>query len=378
MPVITPRQRMLNAYLGRWSDRYPVAPEFWCYLPARLLGIDMVTLEREVPHWQALLETFRHYECEGWGIVAPGRPNPQAVGHDSLRALGSGRYESVCIVRTPHGPLRTVTLYDRTQPSWVLERPVKDLARDEAAWLDSAFPPIELHDYDPVRRAQAKVREDYLLEVYVGGMFFDFIANPVGLEAGIAALQDHPEHYRSLLARYLEYITAETHAVCDNTADAPLFIGCGWSCAALIGPRLWRTWDLPVVQAITTAAHQHNRLVHLHYHGPAMANLPDLLASGADCICPFERPPGGDIIDLPAVRRVLNGQAAFNGNVHTVEALIRGDPAVVEGQVAEIIAAFEGEPRLIIGTGDQVGGDTPDENIWAMIESGIRLGVHNA
>jgi len=109
-----------------------------------------------------------------------------------------------------------------------------------------------------------------------------------------------------------------------------------------------------------------------------MTNLPDLAGSGADCICPFERPPGGDVTDLPAVRRALAGKVTFNGNVHTVETLIRATPADVEREVGEIISAFDGEPRLIIGTGDQVGGDTPDENIYTLIDSAVRLGGHRA
>lgn len=378
MVDITPRQRMLNAYLGQWSDRYPVAPEFWCYLPARLLGVDMIILEREVPHWQALLTTFEHYGTEGWGIVAPSRPNPLVATRSTMQSLGDGRFieSSDCI--TPHGALRTVVQYDIRQPSWVLERPLKDLARDEPAWLDTALPPIELHDYLPVQSALQSVGEKYMLEVYVGGMFFDFIAGPMGLEQGIAALIDHPEHYRALQQRYIEYMVAETSAVCENTTEAPLFIACGWSCASLIGPRLWRQWDLPVVQAISAEAHRHGRLVHLHYHGQAMANLPDLAVCGADCICPFERAPGGDVTDLAAVQRALAGRITFNGNIHTVETLIRGGSADITREVQELVAAFTSEPRLIIGTGDQVGDDTPDENIWALIEIAKRLGVHHA
>lgn len=378
MIEITPRQRMLNAYLGRWSDRYPVAPEFWCYLPARLLGLDMITLEREVPHWQALLTTFEHYGSEGWGIVAPARPNPLVETRSTMQNLGEGRYSATTLSATPHGNLRTVTLYDRRQPSWVVERPVKDPASDEPAWLDTALPPIELHDYAPVNTALQVVGERYLLEVYVGGMFFDFIAGPMGLEQGIAALIDHPEHYSALQQRYLEYMVAETNAVCEHTAEAPLFIGCGWSCASLIGPRLWRQWDLPVVQAISVEAHRHGRLVHLHYHGQTIANLPDLAACGVDCICPFERPPGGDVTDLAAVRCALAGRITFNGNIHTVETLIRGGRADIVREVTELVTAFAGEPRLIIGTGDQVGDDTPDENIWALIEIAKRLGEHHA
>jgi uroporphyrinogen decarboxylase len=369
---------MLKAYLGQWSDRYPVAPEFWCYLPAKLLGVDMITLEREVPHWQALLATFAHYSSEGWGVVGPARPNPLVETRSSMQALGEGRYRDTVHSVTPHGTLRTITLYDRRQPSWVVERPIKNTVDDELTWLDMALPPIELHDYAPVNSALQAVGEQYLLEIGLGGMFFDFIAWPMGLEQGIIALTDHPEHYLPLHQRFIDYMVAETKAACDYTADAPLFIGCGWSCASLIGPHLWRQWDLPVVQAIAAEAHCHGRLVHLHYHGQVMANLPDLVTSGADCVCPFERPPGGDVTDLQAVRRALAGRITFNGNIHTVETLIRGGRADITREVQELVTAFAGEPRLIIGTGDQVGDDTPDENIWAMIEIAKHIGEHHA
>ena len=58
MMITTPKQRMLNAYRGTFSDRYPVAPEFWNYYPARILGVDMIEFEREVPFHLALKTTF--------------------------------------------------------------------------------------------------------------------------------------------------------------------------------------------------------------------------------------------------------------------------------------------------------------------------------
>jgi uroporphyrinogen-III decarboxylase len=65
----------------------------------------------------------------------------------------------------------------------------------------------------------------------------------------------------------------------------------------------------------------------------------------------------------------LAGKVTLNGNVHTVETLIRGQPQDVAREVGEIAAAFADEPRLIIGTGDQVGCETPEDNIQAMIET---------
>jgi len=68
------------------------------------------------------------------------------------------------------------------------------------------------------------------------------------------------------------------------------------------------------------------------------------------------------------VRAALDERVTFNGNVHTVETLIRGKPADVRREVSQIREAFAGSSRLIIGTGDQVGRETPDENIAAMVE----------
>jgi len=369
------RERMLRAYRGQWSDVVPVAPEFWYFVPAKVLGVSMATFEQEVPIWRGLWETFKHYGTEGWGIVWPDRPNPPCRTRSRTVSDGEGGYIETIMTQTPHGNLTAIKRYDAQQPSWIVERPIKRIAQDHAAWLDTAFPPIELHEFDTANEALRTVGDDYLLEVMVGGMFFDFVAEPMGMENGIMALSDHPQLYADLHQRYTEYMIEETRAICEHTADAPLFVYCSWSCASLIGPRLWRRWDMPIVKAVVDEAHRHGRLVHVHYHGKCMENLADLVQTGVDCICPFERPPGGDVTDLSRVRSMLGGKTTMNGNVHTVETLIRGTPTDVRREVTEIATAFAGDPRLIIGTGDQVGVETPDENTYAMIDSARSLSV---
>jgi uroporphyrinogen-III decarboxylase len=139
-----------------------------------------------------------------------------------------------------------------------------------------------------------------------------------------------------------------------------------------MGGNLWRNWDKPYEKAIVDEAHRLGKLVHNHNHGRCMAIVPDFVEIGFDCVCPFERSPGDvdGLEGLKKVRSLLQDRVTFNGNVHTVRALIRGTPEIVRQQVREIKEAFEGTPRVIIGTGDQVGGETPEENIYAMIEEG--------
>jgi uroporphyrinogen-III decarboxylase len=135
---------------------------------------------------------------------------------------------------------------------------------------------------------------------------------------------------------------------------------------------MWRRWDKPYIRSIANEVHRHGKLLHLHFHGDSIATAADFAELGLDCVCPFERPPGGDVAGrqgLEAVRRLLGDRVTMNGNVHTVETLIRGAPADVRREVREIMQVFEGSARLIVGTGDQVGRETPEENIEAMIEA---------
>ena len=174
--------------------------------------------------------------------------------------------------------------------------------------------------------------------------------------------------------RYLEFQRGLVRLACAQTPFESFVIGCSYSCNSLIGPELWRQWDKPYIQAMADELHRHGKLLHIHFHGRALETVADFAEIGVDCVCPFERGPGGDIDGLDGlreVRRQLNDQVTMNGNVHTVETLIRGGPADVRREVRQIKEAFAGSARLIIGTGDQVGRETPEENIWAMIEEGM-------
>jgi uroporphyrinogen-III decarboxylase len=182
-------------------------------------------------------------------------------------------------------------------------------------------------------------------------------------------LFDREEDMKKLQEKYIKNIAGKVRAAFANTSARSVFVGSGWSTLSLLSPALWRKWDKPVLEAIIRAAHESGGLVHHHFHGRCLGVLQELADLGLDCICPFERPPGGDVTDLAVVREALENKTTFNGNVHTVESLIRGTPADVQREVLEILEVFSGSPRLIVGTGDQVGAETPDENIYAMIEA---------
>ena len=373
MATFTPKQRMLNAYRGLANDRPAVAPEFWYYFPAKLLGLDMIEFNR-YPFHLALKQTFERYNCEGWGIAFAGKSPADIEREGEEQWLDEYQVAHRTTAVTPYGPLTSSSIADRREPGWVTERWIKDVERDLPAYeyMTLGADPAGI-DFGQAIKAWEEVGEAYLLEFYLGEGFFDYFAT--ACEGGLEAATYHFFEYETELERLHEHFTdfmvRKTRAVCERTPFESLFIGCAWSCLSLISPAMWRKWDKPVLTAICDEAHRHGRLVHLHNHGKCLELAADFPEIGIDCVCPFERPPGGDVEGLAGLQQVaerLAGRTTMNGNIHTVETLIRGTEEDVRREVREVLKAFDGNPRVIVGTGDQVGRETPEENIRAMIE----------
>lgn len=375
VPVLqnTPKQRMLNAYRGVPSDRTPVAPEFWIYYPARVLGVDLIEF-RKTPFHVALKTCFKKFGCEGWGTAHAAIPNPSVERRVTEKWVSDGVLETHVRTRTPAGELHETLRSSREEPAWIVERPIKDMPADLRAYELATLPDPEAMDVTPLMKAREEVGESFLLEAALGLPFFDYYASARqgGFEQAIMDLTEHEAELLALRERYVAFLTRRAEIICERTPFESLYLGCSWSCNSLLGPRLWRRWDKPVIQALADAVHRKGRLLHIHFHGRCMETVADFAELGIDCVCPFERPPGGDVEGLEGLKKVaqlLHGRTTMNGNVHTVETLIRGTPQDVRREVREIRAAFAGSSRVIIGTGDQVGRETPEENLFAMCEA---------
>ncbi|NLX03880.1 MAG: hypothetical protein GXY33_01920 [Phycisphaerae bacterium] len=367
----TPKQRMLNAYRGVFSDRYPVAPEFWYYYPAKVLGVDMIEFERNIPLWKALRTTFLKYGTEGWAIVGPSARNPRASSKADWQKLSATQYRLTAETNLAGKTYQTVQVFDKEEPSWLVEWPVKDEA-DALEFCRQQLASDTEFGFAAAVDAHRAVGDDYLLELAIGGPFFDSLAAAMGFEKALFyAMSEEPALLEGLQARYIEFNRELVRRACRETPFESFFIGCCYACNSLTGPDMWRRLDKPYIAAMADEIHRHGRLLHIHFHGRCMETVSDFAEIGIDCVCPFERPPGGDVEGLAGLREVrwcLGGKVTFNGNVHTVATLIRGTSDDVRAEVRQIKETFAGEPRLIIGTGDQVGRETLEENIFAMIE----------
>jgi len=368
--MYTPKQRMLNAYTDQKNDIIPAAPEFWFFYPAKILGVSMAEYQREIPHYVGMLETFKKFNCEGWGIASPVFMNDKVSVSSDYKPIGDGRYRDRQTVKANGKEFTRSYIFSDNIPSWEEEYSVKDFG-DVQHYFYSFINDDVGFDFSKANKAHSDVGEVFLIELDLGFTFFDYFEQFMGFQgAAVYFLDEDEKVLREMLEAYIEFQKRLVREAVKNTPYEVYFVGCSSACNLLEGPLLWRKWDKPYLKAVVDEVHKLGRLVHNHNHGKIMETVTDLVDIGFDCVCPFERPPGDveGLEGLKKVRELLQDKVTFNGNVHTIQALIKGDVETVRGQVREIKEAFEGSNRLIVGTGDQVGAETPEENLWAMIE----------
>ncbi len=84
----------------------------------------------------------------------------------------------------------------------------------------------------------------------------------------------------------------------------------------------------------------------------------------------------GDV-DLDELKKVHGRRFAFMGNLHTTDVMLNGSAELVRQQALEAMRVAGCGGGFILSTGDQCGRDTPEENIFAMVEAARRYGRYD-
>jgi uroporphyrinogen decarboxylase len=155
----------------------------------------------------------------------------------------------------------------------------------------------------------------------------------------------------------------------------PDFLLCGGSGSLVFqSPKIFRELALPVLKRVTELAAGLGIPTHVHSCGPEKA-LVKMAAEETHLtiIDPLEVPPMGDC-NLADLKRLYGDRIVLKGNLHTTEVMLRGtvDQVVAASKRAIDDAAAGG--GFILSTGDQCGRDTPDANLFAMIETAHTYG----
>lgn len=379
METMTPRQRMLTAMRNLQPDRVPVAPDMSNMIPCRLTGKPFwgIYLYRDPPLWQAYINAAKYFGIDGWIFNLDGfsLPDPDAAPPDP-----DVLQETVIVERTAErivtrsftqrkGQGRewsdSVTVYPRYDPPTCLLAEKVGLAVPPERWEPIGGVKPQKQGFELLQQGQDSFQERGVIGVFVGP---PQLGNPE-LRHGYS-VYDYYDRYDEVKAWSIAF-QQQSIAYLKRVLAGPVrpdFILTGGSGMLVFNtPEIIRDIALPALQEITRICKEAGIPSQIHCCGPerelvAMSAMETDLSS----INPLEIPPMGDC-DLAELKASFGKNISLMGNLHTTDVMLRGTVKDVRRESLKAIRAAGEGGGFILSTGDQCGRDTPDENIFEMV-----------
>lgn len=378
MAQMTSKERMLAAIRLQTPDRVPCTPDFSNMIPCRMTGLPFweVYYSGRVDLYDAYCRAAKYFGIDGWyqSGVRFKRENAFSV-ENAVESLTAERMMVRTTLRFPEGELSERTTYYAQDPPTPTEKRVKDIERDFPL-IRRLYGRITGMDRGRIEAQRAACGDDGLFCLAVGYPGMHFFTNYMdgGLEAAVYAQSDYPELMDEWAA--LEHADAlrQTEMMLDAKPDCILLGASGT--LTLSNPELVRRFCLPSIQAITAMAKQAGVPTMLHSCGKSAALLEMLYAeTDLNCINPLEEPPMGDVT-LKECKRKYGDRLCLMGNLNTTDVMLRGSPEDVERAARKAIDDAGAGGGFILSTGDQCGRDTPEENLFRLVETAKTYGKY--
>jgi len=368
--TMTSAQRIRAALRCQSVDRVPVSPDCSLMMPARYTGRPYwdVFLNETPPLWKARIDFARRFGtdlifgCNGVVGNAPGVTKETRV-----LERNDDAWEAMEITHTPHGDLTRIMRYPRDKSPWTL----KPIITDPDEEVDALLSTLE----DPVTCRQENWYADLQHELGDNGCVFGIMSVPlawwlyqrVDLEQGLLDFYDRTELVERALTAYGEWALDWLDAQVRVQRPDFMMFGGSVSSMSVASPRLYRRYAYPWLKRACEIVSSHGIPSAVHMCGKCRAALDMLVDAGVTMIEPLESPPSGDVT-LAEVRRRYGSRLVLKGNVNTFNTLVRGTPEMVIAEARKCIRDA-GQEGFILSSGDQVAGDTPEENFRALLRS---------
>ena len=370
---------MMAAMRLEQPDRVPVCPDISNMIPCRLTGKPFwdIYLNQDPPIWKAYIEAVRYFGFDGCLDKGPFRflYEPGVSTEENVVSRTDERIVKRIVTHTPAGDLEEeVTCYRADSPTYT-EMPVKDIVEDFEELRYLLRPPTG-YDASEFEASRREMGEDGIVCIHIGVPGFQnwFWYIDGGLEALTYAWYDHHDLMLELRDLEHERILRQCAMALDVKPDVILTGGSG--ILVLQSPEIFRETGLSTLADITRMCKEAGVLTMVHSGGPTR-DLVEMCVDETElnCIKPLEVPPQGDC-ELRAFKQDFGDGICLMGNLHTTEVMWKGTPADVEAAARQAIDDAAEGGGFILSTGDQCGRDTPDENLFAMIEEARSYGTY--
>jgi uroporphyrinogen decarboxylase len=374
---MTSRERMITAITNGCPDRVPVAPDISNMIPCRLTGKPFweIYYFNDPPLWRAYIEAARYFGIDGW--FTEGSMQYQWPGERSALVEDMLKTDQRWVVRVrarlDNQRYCIETSYPVGDPPWRTLKPIHNI---EAQWelFEKLFAPPVGYNPSLLHVQRAELGELGAFGISLGYPGFQSWLDL--FEGGLTTLSvlyyERPDLVEGLRQMHEDQAVAQMAMILQERPDFVLLGGSGT--LTLQSPKIARQLSFPTIQKLTRMAKQAGVPTMLHSCGKERL-LVGWCAEESDlnCINPLEIAPMGDC-DLGEIKRQYGYRLALMGNLHTTEVMYLGGPQDVEQAAIAAIQAGAAGGGFILSTGDQCGRDTPDENIFALVEAAKTYG----
>ena len=374
---MTSKERLLTAMRLETPDHVPVSPDISVMVPDRLTGRPLYEIHLDgrdhygwtsATHAEAYIEAVKYFGMDGFymyggikEIRAPGAPE---MTEEIVDVEKGKRVYRTC--HTDLGELSEQEMFYADEPPWREAKPIKDLKTDFAKMKrvmgeDKWKYEHEFSDYDRigdlgVYLGMIPVFQDWWFHIREGGFeqcFMDFMYEPDFMD------QVHDYWMNWALTNVRAMVAARPDVIMLGGSSASLSVS---------SPTIFRKYELPFIQQASAICRQGGVISHFHVCGRSL-ELAEIVCAESDLASmePLEEPPGGNV-DLKELKKRYGKKICLKGNLNTTEFMLRATPRQVEEKCKEAIDAAADGGGFILSTGDQCGRDTPDANLFKMVE----------
>ena len=378
---MTSKERMLTAMKGGQPDSVPVAQDMSNMIPCRLTGKPFwdIYLYNDPPRWKAYIDAARYFGSDGWMNSVPVK-----FDYEIEQAARTPQWQEAIVKRTPDRIYTRLHITTDGAERWSNTCNVYYI--DNPPTRGVPLSKLGMPETVPTEWEDAHPRSDYSgTEEYHAAYEYMGDAGAVALGVGLPGL-----HVRNTQAIYEYYdsreqVLARFENVGKNTIRRlreivklrPDFVLVGISGHMIVNPEpIFRELSLSTLKEVAAICKEAGIPSQIHCCGPEY-DLVRIAAEETDLssINPLEHPPMGDC-NLAKVKKEFGKQISLMGNLHTTDVMLRGTTEVVERAAKQAIDDAAEGGGFILSTGDQCGRDTPDENIFKMVEVAREYGKY--
>lgn len=381
---MTPRERSFKVMRREIPDRVPVMPGFGTWYASRIYGGDLFDIEEgRLSAADMMTELTRKYGCEMWfwqGIgdtISERSLDGKQECRIDTQQIDANNYDQTITLITPSGKLSSINRHNRYNPAVEMTGYIKDPEKDWPIYHEYMG---DNWEFGTTTTLADVPQESLDLGVTCYGLCLpvDFWKN-LRCETSVALMDMYdgiPEMEEAMEWQYNYSMKAlEARMKIDPVPDMIHLQGSS-SSLSMISPAIYEKYNMKFINKACELAHKRDVPVQIHHCGKS-GKLVEILynSTDVDIIHPLEPPPGGDV-DLKEIKKRFGDRLIFMGNLNTYQLMLYGTPAEVKEAAKKAIEDAGEGGGFILSNGDQLGRDTPEENIIAMVEAAYEYGTY--